>query len=250
MRHLILPAVFLLTLSACSTYQYLTLDSPQLQKNDKNQLIQENDTLRITYSFQGKGGPFSVNIYNKTDQPLFVNWKKSALIRNEQSISLYNNNVIISAKSISQSYRYGNYTASAGSFAGSFALPEGMDFIPPASSISKGFPKLERTGMLSTDLPDSVRDRQMIGTDGINKVAYKQLQFREDQSPVKFKSYITFSIGNNNPQEFAETSSFYVGEVCQTHAEPETFPLYRQQGDQLYVKVSLNIPGPPSAPGR
>jgi hypothetical protein len=166
MRHFILPAVFLLTLSACSTYQYLTLDSPQLQKNDKNQL---------------------------TDQPLFVNWKKSALIRNGQSISLYNNNIIISANARSQS-------------SGSFSLPEGMDFIPPASGIFKTFPRLERTGMLSTDLPDSVHDQQLIETD------------------------------------FAETSSFYIGEVCQTHAEPELFPLYRQQGDQLYVKVSLGTP--------
>ena len=242
MRHYLLPAVFLLTLSACSTYQYLTVDSPQLQKNDRNQLIQENDTLRITYSFQGKGGPFSVNIYNKTDQPLFVNWKKSALIRNEQSLSLYNNNVIISGNTASQSYRYGRYATSVGSFAGSFTLPEGMDFIPPASGISKNLPKLERTGILSTDLPDSVHDQQLIEADGINKTAYKQLQYGEDRSPVRFRSYITFSIGNNNPLEFAETSSFYVGEVCQTHSEPELFPLYRQQGDQLYVKVSLGTP--------
>lgn len=241
MRHYLLPAVFLLTLSACSTYQYMTLDSPQLQKNDKNQLILENDTLRLTYNFEGKGGPISIHIYNKTDQPLFVNWKKSALIRNEQSISLYNNNVIISGNTASQSYRLGRYTASTGRLAGSFALPEGTDFIPPASGLSKNLPKLERTGILSTDLPDSVHDQQLLEADGINHVAYKQLHYGEDRSPVRFKSYITFSLGNNNPQEFAETTSFYIGEVCQTNAEPEFFPLYRQQGDQLYVKVSSNI---------
>lgn len=238
MRHYLLAAVFLLSLTACSTYQYMTLDSPQLRKNDKNQLILENDTLRLTYNFQGKGGPISINIYNKSDQPLFVNWKKSALIRNEQSISLYNNNVTISGSTASQSYRWGKYTASYGRFAGSFALPEGMDFIAPGSGIYKDLPKLERTGMLATDIPDTVHDLQLIPADGTIGVAYKQLRYREDQSPVKFKSYITFSLGNNNPQEFAETASFYIGEVCQTHAEPEIFPLYRQQGDQLYVKVS------------
>ncbi len=43
-----------------------------------------------------KGGPLNVNIYNKTDQPLYVNWKKSALIRDERSTSLYNNYIMVS----------------------------------------------------------------------------------------------------------------------------------------------------------
>lgn len=250
MRHFILPALFLLSLSSCSTYQYITLDSPQLPKNDKNQLTFENDTLRLTYNFTGKGGPLNVKIYNKTDQPLYVNWKKSALIRDERSTSLYNNYIMVSGAASAASYRIGKYAASRTNIAATVALPEGMDFIPPSSAISKDLLNLERTGILSAEVPDTLQEKKIRETDGMQLAAYKQLHYAEDQSPFHFKSYITFSIGNNNPQEFTETTSFYVGEVCQTHSAPELFPLYRQQGDQLYIKVSSDIPGRPSDPAR
>lgn len=69
MRHIILPVLIVLTFGACSPYQYLTLDSTQLPKNDKKQFVWENDTLRLSYDFSGSGGPMSVNIYNKSTQP-------------------------------------------------------------------------------------------------------------------------------------------------------------------------------------
>jgi hypothetical protein len=80
----------------------------------------------------------------------------------------------------------------------------------------------------------------LIATDGLNYTRYMQQHFDEDQSPLHFKSYITFSIGNNNPQEFAETCSFYIGEICQTSSAPDFFSLYRPQGDQFYITVSSN----------
>src|ERR1700722_499690 len=142
MRHFIVYTAMLLIVTSCSTYQYLTIDSPQLTKNEGKQLTFENDTLRLTYIFTGKDGPL-VNIYNKTGQPLYVNWKKTAYIRNDQSVSLVNSNVVVVR------YAYGKYhhpayqtNASSANFPAPAALPEGVDFIPPATSISKELPQL------------------------------------------------------------------------------------------------------------
>jgi hypothetical protein len=236
MRHFILYTAILLTASACSTYQYLTVDSPQLKKNDLDQLTFENDTLRLTYNFTGKDGPLNVIIYNKTSQPLYVNWKKSAYIRNEQSVSLYNNNVIVLGHTYSKTYRTSNWTSSSSAnFAASFALPEGMDFIPPASSISKELPQLGLTGSLETPMPDTIQDKRLAIT-GMNDIKFKQIHFAADSSPVRFKSYLTFSLGDNNPKEFSETNLFYVAEIDETESSPDIFALYRQKGDQFYVK--------------
>ena len=238
MHRLILPVAFVLLLSACSTYQYMTVDSPQLKKNDHSQLTFENDTLRITWRLEGKGGAVTVNIYNKTDQPLYVNWKKSAYIRNEQATALFNNNLTIQGNSAAIAYRTGRTTLSEGRYAASVSLPEGMDFIPPASSFSRQLPDLQRTGLLETYLSDSLPEKKLISPDGLNHSRYRQVSFGEDQSPVRFKSYLTFSIGNNNPQEFAETCSFYISMITQTSSAPDFFSLYRSQGDQFYVTMS------------
>ena len=235
MRHFILYTAMLLIVSSCSTYQYLTVDSPQLTKNEGKQLTFENDTLRLTYIFAGKDGPF-VNIYNKTSQPLYVNWKKSAYIRNDQSVSLFNSNVMVLG------YAHGKYhhtayltNASSTNFTASFALPEGVDFIPPATSISKELPQLGLTGSLETPMPDTVHDN-LLAMNFANDIKFKQIRFAADSSPVRFKSYLTFSLGDKNPNEFSEINLFYVAEIYETASKPGDFVLYRQQGDQFYIK--------------
>jgi len=238
MHRLILSVAFVLLLSACSTYQYMTVDSAQLKKDDHSQLTFENDTLRLTWRLEGKGGAVTLNIYNKTDQPLYVNWKKSAFIRNEQTTSLFDNNVMIQGNSAAFAYHTGTATQVHTRYAASLSLPEGIDFIPPASSLSRQLPDLQRTGLLQANLADTLREKKLIATDGLNYTRYMQQHFDEVQSPLHFKSYITFSIGNNNPPEFAETCSFYVGEICQTNSAPDFFSLYRPQGNQFYITTS------------
>ena len=238
MHRLILPTAFVLLLSACSTYQYMTVDSPQMKKDDHGPLIFENDTLRLTWQLSGKGGGVTVNIYNKTSLPMYVNWKKSAFIRNEQATPLFDNNVTIQGNSAAIAYRTGRSTLTEGRFAASLSLPEGMDFIPPASGISRTLPNLSRMGILETDALDSVQEKKLIAADGLNYIRCRQRTFDENQSPVRFKSYITFSLGSDNGQEFAETNSFYVGEICQTNSAPDFFALYRPQSDQFYITTS------------
>jgi hypothetical protein len=215
----------------------MTLSSPGLNKNDKKQFVMENDTMRLTYDFNGKGGPMSVNIYNKSTQPLYVNWKKSALIRDEHSISLFDRNVNFTASSSSATYRFGRYaSATTGNMAGSFTMPEGVDFIPPGSSISKGLLVVTRPGDIAMVVPDSVTKKSLAGSTGYGAFKYQELGFDENISPLRFKCYLTFVLGNNESQEFAESNSFYAAKLFQSNTSPEQFYLYQQQGDQLFVK--------------
>jgi hypothetical protein len=239
MRHLLPLVLIVLAFSACSPYQYLTLDSSQLSKNDKKQFVWENDTLRLSYDFGGPGGPMIVNIYNKSSQPLYINWKKSALIRDEHSTSLFDPNVNMSGTANTLGYRVGRFTSSTTNFTASFALPEGMDFIPPASAITKYLPSIGQSGSLVSYVADTIPKEKLSDAQGLYVAKYQRLTYNEDQSPIRFKSYMTFTLGDNNPIEFSETHSFYVGEVMQTIVGPETFGLYQQEGDKLFVKRPL-----------
>ncbi len=48
-----------------------------------NQYIYEDDTLKITYDFWARKGKMSFSIYNKLSVPVFIDWKNSALIIND-----------------------------------------------------------------------------------------------------------------------------------------------------------------------
>jgi len=224
----------------------MTLNSSQLSKNDQHQLVFENDTIRLTYDFNGSDGPISVNVYNKTNQPLYVNWKKSALIRNEHALSYYDKDAYFWGSSSGYAYRFGSsgpafgsLTSTASNFSGTVALPEGMAFIPPGSSISKGLALLTQSGPVVADMPDSIAEQHVKLEYEQLVVKYRKGAYSPETSPVRFRSYLTFSIGANNPQEFSQSDEFFVEEALDTKSSPEEFPLYQQRGDKFFVKYHV-----------
>jgi uncharacterized protein YcfL len=225
-------SLLILSLGACSSYQYMTLSSSQLKKNDKQQLVFENDTLSLTYDFGGKDGPVSINIHNKTSQPLYVNWKKSALIRDQHPLSYFDRNIPFSASGES----YGNRYVSSGTYSGSLSLPEGVTFIPPGSAVSKELVYLSQSGPYIFSIPDSIAPKNFQNSNNTSVVHYRQISYDETGSPMKFKSYLIFTLGLNNTQEFAESADFYVSQTVDTKTVPEEFPLYQQQGDRFFFK--------------
>lgn len=243
MRYIIPLVILAASLSSCSRYQYMTLNSSQLNKNDQHQFVFENDTIRLTYDFSGSDGPISVNVYNKTNQPLYVNLKKSALIRNEHALSYYDKNAYFWGSSEGYAYRFGNsrsalgnFTSTSSNFSGTVALPEGMAFVPPGSSISKGLAMLSQSGPMVADIPDSVAEQRLTVEYNLLVSKYRKETFDASTSPVKFKSYLTFLLGSNTTLEFSETNEFFVEEALDTKTAPEDFPLYQQRGDKFYIK--------------
>ncbi|MHA4808750.1 hypothetical protein ACX0G9_11620 [Flavitalea flava] len=233
-------AIILLALSSCSTYQYVTLNSPEIPKNDKKEFILENDTMKLTYNFHGQGGPMNVTIFNKTAQPLYVNWKKSALVRYGQTLSLYNRKVEVTGTASTTSFAVGRGVSTGFSdLSASFELPAGIEFIAPSSYISKSL-----INVLDAEVPDIAAEEKnaklvkLQDHDGMT-TKFKRIVFDEKGSPVQFTSYITFVLGKDANGEFSLKHNFYGMEVLLTANEPDTFGLYTADGDKLYVKQAL-----------
>ncbi|GGB04668.1 hypothetical protein [Puia dinghuensis] len=225
MRRFTLLTLLLASLFGCNTYQYLTLDSSQIPKTDKHSFSWENDTMRLTYAFMGKGGNMNLIIFNKSSQPIYINWKKSALIRDEHSFSLFDPHASFTGTETGKYVREIN---------GVFVVPSGMDFIPPGTGITKDLPPVDQTGSFITFMPDSLV-WHMATTFGGGQIKYQEASFDETRSPVRFKSYLTFMLGSENSPEFAETQSFYVSRVRQSKLSPELFG-YQRQGDQFFIR--------------
>ena len=248
MRRLILPAIILtaialFSMTACNPWQYMTVNSPQLTRNDYNQFVFENDTLRLIYDIAGDGGQVKLRVFNKTNKHIAVNWQRSAFIRNQQTVSFLNKDVIIHGHTVTYS-RYNQ------NFIGSFAFPDSACFVPPGSEVSDDLPTLAKTGPLQIYIPDSVPQKKLADPNGINSVKFRQLHYDEVSSPIRFSSYLTFSIGHDN-KEFSLTNDFYVSDVYQADGGPESFSLYHGHGDQIYIhqKTSNNglAESPPTA---
>lgn len=231
--------LILLSFSSCVSYQYLTLNSPEMPKNDKKEFSWENDTMRLTYNFHGEGGPVTMTVFNKMDKPLFVNWKKSALIRGGEAFSLLDRNIQITGGYAGSSTGARPFQSASGSIYASFDLPEGINLVPPGTFITKSLNAVVEPNPVYSDKftarpqPPSKTLTSPAG----NTYTYRSFSFDQAASPFQFKSYLTFALANST-QEFYVSHSFYVQEVILSSEMPEVFSFYKPEGDKLFVKVS------------
>ena len=96
-----------LLLTSCAVNKVATVSSENLQLV-KNGLVYESDTLKITYKFWAKNGAMTFDIYNKTNTPLFFDWKKSAFIPNDKMMSYWQDETnTVGISTTSAYYLYG-----------------------------------------------------------------------------------------------------------------------------------------------
>lgn len=226
----LLTALLLTTLvSSCSTYHYLSLDGIQANKNNREELVWENDTVWLSYDFSGRWGTMAIKLKNKTDQPMYINWEKSVIIKDGESIRLQN--PAAELKGNIQRYRYSRESE----LSGTLQLPEGTDFMAPGTSTSRAGIDVTKAMPLLSRLPDTatmVKAKNEFGTG----VKYRQQNFSPDNSPFRFQVYLTFGIGNGN-KEFSLLHHFYASQVIETENGPEAFSLYKPAADRVYTIV-------------
>jgi len=229
MPKLLLPVLSLMLFTSCTTYQYITVESTQLSKDDKQSFVADNDTMRLTYSFSGPGGLVTIGIFNKTGQTLTIDWNKSALICNGESFPLAQTNSTFTSSSF---YGRGNGSLT---LSGTVSVVPGAEIIPVQSKINQNVLTLVAANpQFRMIVPDSTR-KQRITTDDAPKMSYKLATADENSSPLRMKSYLTFSIGQNPATEFVESHTFYVAKAYQTTYNPGMFNLYQDQGNQFYL---------------
>ena len=82
----LLPLVLLLASCTKSIYHVATVQSEQVKLVDKD-FVFENEHLKVVYNLWEPGGRMRFLLFNKTDQPIYIDWEKSQLIRNDTTLS-------------------------------------------------------------------------------------------------------------------------------------------------------------------
>lgn len=245
----VLSVVVLFGMSSCSSYYYSVLESNDavVEKNVDKDFIIENDSLIISYCFYGEDAPVSITVYNKMDEPLFVDWQRSALIIDDVATSYYQEKVPVQGQTesvysgSSYSWSKGYHITdgySGGSFAGEVALPKGVSFIPPKSKVEST--PLKLTNFPFDRIPKEAYSKEKFYKTDSEAVNVKIKRFTENDSPLFFRSYLSLYTIDQDAEKkkyLSFESSFYVAELIKTgNVPPVSFNAgVKQEGDFFYV---------------
>ena len=106
MKNAVSVFVLLSLMIGCKSYiQVFEVTSEKCQKSNEF-WIYENDTLSITYAFWYQKGILSFAVNNKTDKPLYIDWKKSSYIHNSNKLNYWVNEEISASATYYGTYYY------------------------------------------------------------------------------------------------------------------------------------------------
>lgn len=232
----------LLLFSSCSTYQYATVSS-NLDMNDLQEFEFVNDTVRIIYNFYGENAPVTITVENKLRVPIFIDWHNSSLILNGRSVSYAPRQINIEGTTHGSSYSYGSggsgYSSGTGNLSAVASLPPSVDFVAPYSYFTRN--PIGITNRFIDDIPAEAYQKVRYSvTDGYS-IPVKAAVFTESSSPLRFRSYLSLSIGNRDAFPIAYEHSFFVSQLIHSKQGPGTIwanGIHR--GNQYFVMKTGN----------
>lgn len=191
MKLIITSALLVLLLYSCSPTKVAQISSEQLTAG-MNGFVFENDTVKITYRFWDNKGRMEYDVYNKLDQPIYVDWKTSAFIPNDKMVSYYRDET--NAEMVSSSYYvFGKYSGASSTAAKSKAThQERIAVIPPQAMITqKDYSLIKKFA----DIP--------MGGD-----------FNKGNSPLVFRNYIVLATNEKFEGKSSHiNNTFYISSI-------------------------------------
>lgn len=216
--------LLMLVITGCGgTYQYITMSS-SLKANEQHEFVNENDTARIKYTFQGENCPVSIEIYNKLEKPIYIDWKESAVVLDGKKLSYWIDQSSITGTTSGSSihWNYAPISASStnsGTIQGTLTRPDQISFIPPHSYIRESRINLNNKFL---ELISYKQKETLTIEDNVELIIWR---FTKENTPFQFRSFLTFS----TDKEFVSTShlddTFWTSEITQTTAKPSYFSI-------------------------
>ena len=227
--HLLSILVVLLSLSGCQSYQYVTVKS-DLNNNDVGEYYIENDTVKVFFLFTGANGPVIIEVINKLDQPLYVNWKNSALIVDGKSHPLWMDIADVNINTDGVAYSYPNGQFIGASSSGTITKKEPISFLPPATSVINDNYKLAGRHI---DIPKSHRPHKFTLPSANGFIDVKKYEFAPDNSPMSFRLFLTYATDEQQKTSVVLDEAFWISEIITTDLPPESFP--KNPSNRFYV---------------
>jgi len=191
MKKILTVTVLIVALYSCTPAKIATISSESVPLKNST-FVSENDMVKITYHFWADNGIMNFDIYNKTNDPIYFDWKNSAFIPNDQMVSYWQDVTnTVGASSTASSWLYGGISTSSRS-ASKSVHQERIGVIPPHSLITKKDFKLVKN---YAELP-------------------KPGNYSETNSFLNFRNYLMFSTNEKfEGKALTIDDKFYVSDI-------------------------------------
>lgn len=242
MKKLLLLLTFLYTLTSCSTYYYSTLSAGDgmMEKDDFGDFFYEDDSIKVVYNFFGYNLPVKILVINNSDEPIYVDWQRSALIMDNFATSYNQNKAIFDGQIETNTLNYNrNLAGTDGRVTGGIQLPEGVSFVPPKSRIDH-IPTT-MSDFRFHNIPGKSFVIKSFATSEQKPARVKTMHFAEFNSPLRFRSYLTIYRGYPNPEKskpFVLDQTFFVSDLMKsgTVKPSDVLSYTSERGDFFYYK--------------
>lgn len=214
--------VFTIFLSSCSQHfvSLLKTQSSNTFLRDSS-LIFENDSVKITYDFWYNRGLLSYSVYNKLNIPLYIDWKKSSYISNENKLNywvdkeetntaLYFQGLGYNGPLLAPGYKA---TATVGVSSSTKYKEERITFIPPKSYIYKSsFYLIDNSINLPEPANESI-EKKSYNPNSTKTEVVKSQDYNKNNSPFIFRNFLSLSTSENFNTEFYVDTDFWVCKI-------------------------------------
>ncbi len=210
----------LIILSSCNRefVQVFDTNSTNTQLKD-NYFIYETDSVKITYNFWSNKGVMSFAVYNKLDKPIYIDWKNSSFIYNDNKLNYW----VEETESSNYSKYYGKYyyngpllkpgvTSDGETYSNTHTIkPERITFIPPKSNYYRS-----QFLLLPIDYFEfSNYDSSIVSRNDKPKkqttIYYKNYLY--NNSPLRFRNYLAITLSENSQKFIFIDNEFYINSV-------------------------------------
>ncbi|GEM_PF-703221 len=225
----ILIVIYATLCISCTSFQYATINS-SLHEPDIDGFTYSNDTLDINYTFAGENCPLRLNIYNKADCPLYINWNQSAIIINGESFPLnpFKASHYTQYSEVSTKFHYNTYTS--GSSSGQIIHNDRSGFIPPKAGLNLNEINI-CSSFLSTVHAQKQSKKQVTSNNG-QASNITEYEFSKEASPLQFRCYLSYSTEPDKEWNCIDTE-FWVASIFKV-----TDLRMADNGSQFYITKS------------
>lgn len=186
-------------------------------------LASENDTVRVVYYFWAENGIMGFSIQNKLKIPVYVDWKKCAYIIGTKKFDYWNENetVTTSSESVTSWTKAFNWLEkNRGTSTSVIYTAERVSFIPPGTAISRFlFQLAEKPLKIAAALQGESHDTSIsMWNEYMKKLVttefnYQSFRFTQETTPLKFRSFLTYSTDEKFSAESYIDSEFHIAKL-------------------------------------
>jgi len=212
-RKYLLLLLVVVSFSSCSRFTQVVYVSPTHDdiRSVDHFYQYENDDVKVVYWFWAEHGIMSFFVWNKTDHPLYIDWKKSAMINNGKKLAYYTSEGNTNFRDFGKNYGHRwidifNHYNSKSDFRASLETvvkDEQVSFIPPRSYISNAFYNL--TANVYFDVSDRNTDEETIN--------FCKVYVSRSNHDIIFRNYLTYSASEHFENEEHIDNEFRLNKV-------------------------------------